>query len=47
VRKVCLLANDGDQDINSDRHPYLDPDGILGCAIESFDAEMLLDPFEE
>lgn len=47
MRKACPLADDGDQDVNRDRHPYLDSDGVLGGAIESFDAEMLLEPFEE
>jgi len=47
VRKVCPLADDGDQDINGYGNPYLDPDGILGGAVEGFDAEMLLDPLEE
>ena len=38
---------DSDEDVSGDRDPYLGLDGILAGAQESFDTQMLLDPFEE
>ena len=38
---------DGDEQINGDGAPDLNAHGVLARAVESFDAEMLLDPFEE
>ena len=35
------------QDVNRDRNPDLRLDRVLGCTIESFDPQMLFDPFEE
>ncbi len=39
--------DDSDEDIGSDRDPYLRLDGILAGSQKSFDTQMLLDPFEE
>src|ERR1035437_3325485 len=41
------LADDGNQHVNRDRDPDLGLHGVLGGAEESFDPQMLLDPFEE
>jgi hypothetical protein len=42
-----VLFNDGNQDINGDRNPYLGLDGILRGPIKCLDPEMLFDPFEK
>ena len=42
-----MLFDDGHQHINRDGNPDLGLDGIVACAIKSFDSKMLLDPFEE
>ena len=42
-----VLADDGEQDVNADRDPNLGLHGVRGGAVEAFDAEVLLDPFEE
>ena len=42
-----VLADDGEQDIDADRDPDLGLHGVWGGAVEAFDAEVLLDPFEE
>lgn len=42
-----MFLDDGYQDVNGDGDPDLSFDGILGGSIKRFDAEMLLDPFEE
>ncbi len=41
------LANDGDEHINRNGDPNLSLHGVLAGAIESLDAEVLLDPLEE
>ena len=41
-----LLRND-EQKVVADGYPYLRVDSITGCAVESLDVEMLLDPLEE
>jgi hypothetical protein len=41
------LLHDGNKDIDRDRDPDLSQHSIFGCAIEGFDPEMLLDPFEK
>jgi hypothetical protein len=41
------LFDDGDQHVSGDRSPYLRLDRVLGRSEERFDAQMLLDPFEE
>jgi hypothetical protein len=41
------LFDDGDQHINGHRDPDVGFDGILGCAVETFDLEILFDPLEE
>ena len=35
------------EQINGDGDPYLNAHGVLRCAVESFDSQMLFDPFEE
>jgi len=42
-----LLFEYGDQHINRDGDPDLSLDSVLRSAIEIFDAQVLLDPFEE
>ena len=42
-----LFADDGNQDINADGNPDLGLDCVFGVAIETFDVEVLFDPFEE
>lgn len=42
-----LLFQDSYEHIHADRDPDLSLDRVLGCAIERFNVEMLLDPFEE
>jgi hypothetical protein len=41
------LLNDGDQDVDGNRDPYLRPNRVVQCAVELFDPQMLLDPFEK
>ena len=41
------FSNDGDKDISGDGNPDLRLYRIFGSAVESLDAEMLFDPFEE
>ena len=41
------LLDDGDQHINRHRYPDLGFDGILRCAVETFDPKILFDPFEQ
>jgi hypothetical protein len=41
------LLDDGDQDVDGNRDPDLRLHGIVRRAVELFDPEMLLDPFEE
>ena len=41
------FLQDGDEQINGDGAPDLDAHGVLTRAVEGFDAQMLLDPFEE
>ena len=45
--KLVFLLDDGHQDVDADRDPYLRLDRVVGGPIECFDAQMLLDPFEE
>jgi hypothetical protein len=45
--QIEALLDDGDQHINRHRDPDLGFDGILGCAVETFDPKILFDPFEE
>src|ERR1700730_6401603 len=42
-----FLLDDRDQDVGADGNPDLGLHGVLGRAIKGFDAQMLLDPFEE
>src|SRR5664280_3030266 len=42
-----LLLDDCYQDIDADGDPDLRPHSILGSAVETFDAQVLLDPLEE
>lgn len=42
-----FFLDNGDQDVHADRNPDLSPDGVLAGAVEGFDLEVLLDPFEE
>lgn len=42
-----MFTDDGNQDINADGNPDLSLDRVFGVAIEAFDVEVLLDPFEE
>jgi hypothetical protein len=41
------FLDDSDEDVSSDRDPYLRLDGILAGTQKGFDTQMLLDPFEE
>ena len=41
------LLNDGNQDVDGNRDPYLRPNRVVRCAVELFDPQMLLDPFEK
>ncbi len=41
------LFDDGHKDINRDGNPNLSLHSVLGCAVESFNSEMLLNPSEE
>ncbi len=41
------LFNNGHQQVNRDRDPDLGAHRVLARAVEGFDAQMLLDPFEE
>ena len=45
--KVEFLFDDGYQDIHRDGDPDLSFDSIVGGPVERFDAQVLLDPFEE
>src|SRR5690349_362196 len=38
---------DGYQKVNRDGDPYLSPHGIKAGSVESFDAQVLFDPFEK
>ena len=40
------LSNDSDQNVNRDGDPDLSFNGVLICAIEGLDPQMLLDPLE-
>ena len=42
-----MLLNDGDQDVDGNRDPYLRPNRVVRRAVELFDPQMLLDPFEK
>src|SRR5665811_1824436 len=42
-----LLLDDCYQDIDANGDPDLRPHSILGSAVETFDAQVLLDPLEE
>ena len=44
---VKFFLDDGYEDIDADGDPNLSTDGILAGAIKRFDAQVLLDPFEE
>jgi len=41
------LIETGHHEVNADRYPDLGAHGVLAGAVKSFDAEVLLDPFEE
>ena len=45
--QIESLLDDGDEHVDGDRDPDLRPHGVLGGAVEGFDAQVLLDPFEE
>src|SRR4030067_2550525 len=42
-----FLFYDGHQHVDADRDPYLCLHGVVARTVESFDAQMLLDPLEE
>ena len=42
-----LLLDDRHQDIDADGDPNLRPHSVLGGAVETLDAQVLLDPLEE
>src|SRR3989304_6625003 len=42
-----FLFHDGDEHVDADRDPYLRLHGVVARTVESFDAQMLLDPLEE
>jgi hypothetical protein len=42
-----LLADDGNQHVDADRHPYLSLDGVRRRAREGLDLQVLFDPLEE
>ena len=44
---IVYSSVDGDQDIDADGDPDLSLHGVLGGAVEGFDAQVLFDPFEE
>ncbi len=44
---IQTLLDDGHQDIHGHGDPDLRLDRVLGCAAESLDAQVLLDPLEE
>ena len=41
------LIETGYHEVNADRDPDLGANGVLAGSVKSFDAEVLLDPFEE
>ena len=41
------LIETGDKEVNADSNPDLGAHGVSAGAIECFDAQVLLDPFEE
>ena len=41
------LIETGNHEVNADRDPDLGAYGVLTGAVKGFDAEVLLDPFEE
>ena len=41
------LIETGHHEVNADRDPDLGFHGVVGCAVEGLDAQVLLDPFEE
>jgi len=45
--QMQTLFQNGDEQVNGDSAPDLGAHGVLTRAVESFDAQMLLDPFEE
>jgi hypothetical protein len=42
-----FLLDDCDEYVDTDRNPDLGLHGILRCAVESLDVQVLFDPFEE
>lgn len=42
-----FLFHDGHEHVDTDGDPDLRLHGIVACAVESFDSQMLLDPLEE
>lgn len=47
MSQIQLLAHNSDQYIDADRYPNLSSDRVFRCAVERFDTQMLLDPFEK
>ena len=45
--QVELFFDDGDEQVDGDGDPDLSFDGVLAGPVESLDAQMLLDPFEQ
>ena len=43
---MTFFENSHEQ-VNGDGDPHLDTHGVLRCAVEGFDSQMLFDPFEE
>lgn len=46
-RDLMNLLETGYQEVDADRDPNLGFDGVLAGAVEGFDTQVLLDPFEE
>jgi hypothetical protein len=45
--QLKLFLDDGYEYVNRDRNPDLAFHSILGCAVESLDPQVLLDPLEK
>jgi len=45
--QFIFLLRDDKQQIVANGYPYLRIDSILGCTVEGFNMQVLLDPFEE
>ena len=45
--EIEFFLDDGHQDVDADRYPNLSLDRVFGGPIESLNAQVLFDPFEE